>query len=164
MCANRGHLLLLDHVLRPPCLFQTTRSHLAAIRRRDPAGSDAARHPDGEAGVADELHAAGEHRARPVHGPRLQHAFQRPPSGEVCLCVLSRGRKGSTGSTVQELVESLGEVTTLGLSKGRSLVGPTKGQALTLPPAAGAILTPGRVAAVAFLAAGMVAGMAACAL
>ena len=78
--------------------------------------------------------------------------------------VLSRGRKGSTGSTVQELVESLGEVTTLGLSKGRSLVGPTKGQALTPPPAVGAILTPDRVAAVAFLAAGMVAGMAACAL
>lgn len=65
---------------------------------------------------------------------------------------------------MQELVESLGEVTTLGLSKGRSLVGPTKGQALTPPPAVGAILTPDRVAAVAFLAAGMVAGMAACAL
>eukprot|EP00964_Phaeocystis_antarctica_P040244 scaffold23007_cov60-Phaeocystis_antarctica.AAC.2 len=70
----------------------------------------------------------------------------------------------STGSTVQELVESLGEVTTLGLSKGRSLVGPTKGQALTPPPPASAILTPGRVAGVAFLAAGMVAGTAACAL
>ena len=40
--------------------------------------------------------------------------------------VLSRGRKGSPGRTVQELVESLGEVTTLGLTKGQSLVGPTK--------------------------------------
>ena len=58
---------------------------------------------------------------------------------------------------MQELVETLGEVTTLGLTKGQSLVGPNKGLALTPPPPAGAIPTPGRVAGVALLAAGMVA-------
>uniref|UniRef100_A0A7S3T6L2 Uncharacterized protein n=1 Tax=Emiliania huxleyi TaxID=2903 RepID=A0A7S3T6L2_EMIHU len=70
--------------------------------------------------------------------------------------VLSRGRTGGVGSTVQGLVESLGGVHTLGLPKGQGLVGPTKGQTLTPPPPAGAGLTPIRVAGVAVLALGVI--------